>query len=604
MKKILMVLLLFLVLSINKVQAQTDYKINIDYQPNIYYARVGGSLGYMSSQFAIYRFGDIITYCIDPAHNITTYNYIDKDNSILLDYSDEIKEKIELIGYYGREYPGHDNVRYSMAAQALIWEITSGQTVTFWTKRYEEGNKIDVSKERKEILDLISKHKEKPEFESNDLVGYINKEIVLSETTNLLEDFYISDNDENEARIEGKNIYITPKKIGVTKIVLSKKKYDEVPLLTFVGKDKTSSQVLARLRLTKDIHTEINLNIKGRKIKLNKVDEKNNSIAISGIKFKIKDIETNNYICENSDCLYVTDSMGSFITQEYYYGNYEIEEVEDQLIEGYALNKNKLNISINNETINWDDNSEIFEVSFPNKKILGKVEINKIGEEAIFQDNDITYKEVALNNISFSLYDNNDLLIDTIITDNNGHALINSLPLGKYYLIENNDDLKYIRDNQKYYFEVKQENKYESLIPISLTINNYLKKGKLDFSKEDLTTSEGIPNTIIEIYDEKDNLLLTRTTNEEGKVNIDNIPVGKYYIIEKEANENYQITNEKVFFEIKEDNEIIKAKMINEKKEVFVPQTGRSDNLIISMISFFSLLISLGLKKYEKCKVC
>ena len=45
-------------------------------------------------------------------------------------------------------------------------------------------------------------------------------------------------------------------------------------------------------------------------------------------------------------------------------------------------------------------------------------------------------------------------------------------------------------------------------------------------------------------YNNNNKLLLTRETDEFGKVNISNLPIGKYYIIEKEANSMYQITND------------------------------------------------------------
>ena len=39
--------------------------------------------------------------------------------------------------------------------------------------------------------------------------------------------------------------------------------------------------------------------------------------------------------------------------------------------------------------------------------------------------------------------------------------------------------------------------------------------------------------------------------------------VGKYYILEKEASTGYVITTEKVYFEVKDNGEIVKAEMQN-----------------------------------------
>ena len=43
--------------------------------------------------------------------------------------------------------------------------------------------------------------------------------------------------------------------------------------------------------------------------------------------------------------------------------------------------------------------------------------------------------------------------------------------------------------------------------------------------------------------------------------------MGKYYIIETEAATGYRLSEEKVLFEVKENGEIVKANMTNEKKK-------------------------------------
>ena len=62
-------------------------------------------------------------------------------------------------------------------------------------------------------------------------------------------------------------------------------------------------------------------------------------------------------------------------------------------------------------------------------------------------------------------------------------------------------------------------------------------------------------------------------TDKDGKIIIDDIPIGKYYLIESEAPKGYILNTEKQFFEITEDGQIIKSTMTNEK-EVEVPNTG------------------------------
>ena len=66
-----------------------------------------------------------------------------------------------------------------------------------------------------------------------------------------------------------------------------------------------------------------------------------------------------------------------------------------------------------------------------------------------------------------------------------------------------------------------------------------MEKGILEFTKVDLSTGEPLPNTLIEIYTENDELIFSGRTNENGKIIIKNLKYGKYYIIEKDAPEGY-----------------------------------------------------------------
>ena len=137
------------------------------------------------------------------------------------------------------------------------------------------------------------------------------------------------------------------------------------------------------------------------------------------------------------------------------------------------------------------------------------------------------------------------------------------MELGKYYIKEISTLKDYVLDETKYSFELTFKDQYTSLIIKDMTLNNYYKKGKVEITKKDLITGDVIPNTILEIYTDKDELIYTGTTNEEGKIIIDDLKVGKYYILEKEASTGYVITTEKVYFEVKDNGEIVKAEMQN-----------------------------------------
>ena len=86
---------------------------------------------------------------------------------------------------------------------------------------------------------------------------------------------------------------------------------------------------------------------------------------------------------------------------------------------------------------------------------------------------------------------------------------------------------------------------------------------------------------------------------------IDELRANKYYIIEKEAPSNYILNEEKMFFEIKEDGEIIKSVMTNEKIKIEVPNTLNNDYINIAMIGLIgigTLCIVYGTYKKRKEK--
>ena len=284
-----------------------------------------------------------------------------------------------------------------------------------------------------------------------------------------------------------------------------------------------------------------------------------------------------------------TDKNGKVVINELPIGKYYILEKEANYY--YQKTNEKVMFEIKK-------NGEIVKASMTNKKIVGNLKIIKKGEDYKYVDNNIVYEKTELGNVIFNLFDANDQFVKTLRTNDDGYVKFENLPLGKYYVKEVNSNNNFIASDDKYFFEIKKDG--NNGVDVKVTIDNYLKKGGLEFTKEDLTTSEGIPNTIIEIYTEDNKLILTKETDSNGKIIVNNLPVGRYYIIEKEANSMYQITNEKVIFEIKENGDIIKAKMTNEKIVVKVPKTNTKEDIIAHTLFGICFLFGIGRYWYER----
>jgi len=223
----------------------------------------------------------------------------------------------------------------------------------------------------------------------------------------------------------------------------------------------------------------------------------------------------------------------------------------------------------------------------------------------VLDDASYKYETIKLPDVTFALYANEDIidssgkviykkyqLVDTLKTDENGIAILSDLYFGKYFLIEGESSLGNMVNVERYYFEITRDDLVDGKIVKHLDFSNYLPKGTLEFTKKDLVSGKVIPNTTIQIFNDEDRLIFTGTTDSVGKIVIPNLSLGKYYLIEKNPADGYQITNEKIYFEITENGQIVKVGMTNER--VPVPDTIKEDMTVYAPLVIV-ILICLGI---------
>ena len=330
------------------------------------------------------------------------------------------------------------------------------------------------------------------------------------------------------------------------------------------------------------------------KLKLVKIDsETKMPIKLSGVKFKIKNKKTNDYICQTTNkviCEFETNEDGVMITPlPLFGGDYIVEEIKAP--NGYLLSDEPIEFSIKEDSKIIEDSiyGSLVEIKFENEAVKGKIEINKTGEKVIIKDNTFKYETIKLEGAVFEVrasediiinshkYYSKDELVGTLTSDELGYASIDNLPLGKYYIKEISSSNNNMIDPNIYNVELKYKDEYTSIVSANKKIKNYLPKGNLVFTKSDLIDGDVIPNTIIEVYTIDNECIFVGATDKNGQIIINELPVGKYYILEKQPAIGYINSEEKVYFEIKEDKSIVKAEMKNK------PITG---SLEFTKISF------------------
>ncbi len=770
------------VLFIDKVYARTDEYLKVDTQDGVFYTMTGSDGYFSADPYAYYTMDGKTVYCIEQGVRLDGRFYHGEEGFVNSPLPLEINRRIELIGHYGYDYPGHQTQHYRMATQALIWEAITGYDVTFWTENYGWGDYIDVSYEREQIMALVNNHGVKPSFEGQTFNAILNQELVIEDNNYRVNEFEVYNSNGNDVRIENNKVYVTAKSVGQTSVKFAKKNYDSATTFFYVA-DDGYSQKLAFFRSSDPLGTTLNLNVVGGKIKIKKIDndtkgcitglnsqytlvgarygvydsnnnlvdtltigndctvtskelpygtykirelsapqgyeldpktytaiinstnvvevvlkenviknyisilkqydyvdgnttflnaeanitfeiynqnntlyativtdkngyasldipygvwrfhqvnthigfekiydfyitvnddsekeqyynilnnklsaylkvvkidsETGNTIAIADTTFKILNIDTNQYVSQFvSGKVYdtfKTDSDGVMTTYlKLESGNYRLIEIASP--HNYLINTDGLEFSIGEDTYyNYTTYGAFVTVYFDNQVIKGQIEVNKNGEDVVIENGNFTYEQKPLENVVFEIYANEDIysadgntlyyekgqLVDTITTNKDGYAISKELYLGSYYLIEVKTDDSHLLDNNKYEFTLTEKDNKTPIVYHNYSALNILKKSKLEFTKTDVATGKGIPDTKVQIFHIKDDgnseLIFTGITDSDGKIIITDLFIGKFTIIETDSATGYKLSDEIVSFEIKDNGEIVKANMTNEK---------------------------------------
>lgn len=435
---------------------------------------------------------------------------------------------------------------------------------------------------------------------TGELIGEPNIKFEIYNNQNLLVDTIVTDT-------KGYTNIILPYGVYTFKQINSTKNYHKLEDFSLVIEEPSE----------KPIHKILSNSEIKAKIKIIKKDyNTKENIKDSNIKFKIFDVTNNKYISfkvsypeDKQTDEFIVNKNGIFITPiALKPGKYILEEVKSSM-NGYLYNDEKITFEIGENSAFVEENNELYlEVAFYNKRVKGIININKIGEEIIYKDNNYSYKDISLEGVAFNLYAKEDIyengkliykkdsIIKELITDHNGNASLSNLPLGKYYIKEIKTSNNHILDNRVYDINLEYKDEDTEIVEARLDIKNYLPKGKIIINKYEKGTKNKIANTLIEIWNKENKVIYKGYTNKDGMVVIEDLPYGEYYLSEVEAATGYRILEDKINFEINKDEEIIN--IYNER--IKVPNTGYTLNaldLYVLVITIIGLLLLIIFRK-------
>lgn len=395
--------------------AATAVRLTTKWIPGVYYVKTDGVNG-SANQFRYWSIDGKVTFCIEADPRITTYNYLQHEGLIESPYSQEISQLIELIGHYGYDYPGHQTLKYRMATQKLIWEVTSKYTVKYYTQPNGGGTEIDVSYEVNEIMRLVNNHYVRPSFNGGNYIVSIAESLTLTDTNNVLSNYEIHSATNATVSKSGNSLTITPMSINDVLITLVRENYDNNQTFVYTGADGIS-QKFGYFRVDDPVRATINIKVTGGKVELNKLDFKTGNAVPSGMAtlggaiygiytetgVKVGTITTNNNGKVTSNYL---PSLGRFYVQE------------EKPSEGYQLDSTEYYFDITKEDLYPSIN--VYE-----KVIERDVEIYKLFAKG---DTGLMTPEV---NIEFGFFDYNGNIYTSAYTNSKGFLKV-TLPYGTY----------------------------------------------------------------------------------------------------------------------------------------------------------------------------
>ena len=210
---------------------------------------------------------------------------------------------------------------------------------------------------------------------------------------------------------------------------------------------------------------------------------------------------------------------------------------------------------------------------------------------------DTAQANLTFEGAKYGIYNLNDELVLELTLDRLGNAYTN-LSFGSYYLKELEAPIGYLKNEEKYYFDITFDNNdividvNDEIISKNIKIKKYF--GNLDtkiYSKE-----EGV---IFEIYDSLNNLVGTYTTDSNGEINI-NLVYGKYRIHQVNGLDNYTKADDYIF-EVN-DTEDLEVSLYDNEIPIVVPDTYKDDIDYFKALFVLTLLFiyNIGVYAYKK----
>ena len=410
MKKIVFsILLFFLFISPTFAKSKfyidtklSDVFIHVSYKDKIY----------NGNMYVYVRDDGEVVYCINPFELIELDSYYEEYNfnNQIFNLSDEQLNKINLISYYGYNYYNHDDIKWYVATQFLIWKELGVEEIYFTDYEFRELNGF-YKDEIEEISTLVNSHFLQPSFSNKHYEYASNKDYKLEDDNNVLYKYEILETNIDVEMINNE-LNIHTKEDGLYEIRFIRKSPIEsnYKLYNLYG-----AQALIYPGKLDDLVFSLKVEVNSGSIILNKFDSESKDRIDATLEGAIYGL----YNISNDELLktFKTDKDGVANLEDIELGKYYVKEISPSI--GYQIDDNIYYVNFTKENKNVVINSY-------EKTIKGDLVLNKYyGLENNYEKED---------GAVFQIYDSQNKLVDTITTEN-GFAK-KTLDYGKYYVLQ------------------------------------------------------------------------------------------------------------------------------------------------------------------------
>ncbi len=296
------------------------------------------------------------------------------------------------------------------------------------------------------------------------------------------------------------------------------------------------------------------------KVRVIKVDSKDGK-PLKGVKFQIRNADTKKLV-EFTNFIGIipmktttleTNKNGELVTpQNLAYGNYLLEEVEP--LEGYIkVNPIPFKIDENSVLEEIKDLGTIYTQKVSNDRITANMELLKLDKETNKPLENIEFKVTALDGFMKGKTWN-------LKSDDKGLVSLKGLEYGDYRVDEVKTLWNYVLNKEPIFFSVKENGK-----TIKLQMTNKKIRGSVELFKFDKDTNRPLEGVKFDLLN-GDKKVGTYTTDNTGKITVNNLEAGNYTWVEVEAIDHYNKIDKKYDFNIYKDGQLEKIDVANTVK--------------------------------------